>query len=385
MRSKATKRSDGRAWGRLAPGLSALAMAVLLMKHTELASEAVGRGLVLCARVMIPSLFPFMVIAELTVRSGVGRVVARPVARLLKHVFGVGEAGSCALVLGALCGFPVGARVAAAYYRGGELDTREFNHVLCFCNVPSSAFLIGAVGHSLFGDARIGRAMLALCLGAAALIGLLFRFLLPHRVAVSEKPPPVSVPDNGASGSLLSASIASAAGGMQSVCATVLVFSALVGVLGQYADALGLSDVARGAVFGLLELSTGVAEASAFADAKAAAVLCAAMAGWAGLSVHCQILSVCDGCPLALVPFWISRLLQGLLCGGGMWLLIRTGLLEVQGVTHGASVGAWAQTGLYGRIWQAVCMIGFLAATAAWLSARRGEAGHEAKTVGRAR
>lgn len=363
-------------------GLSVLALAVLLIKHSSLVSEAVERGLSLCARTMIPSLFPFMVIAELIVRSGVGKTVARPVGRPLKYLFGVSEAGSCALVLGALCGFPVGARTAAAYYHEGELDTREFNHVLCFCNVPSAAFLIGAVGHSLFGHARVGQVMLALCLGAAALVGLLFRFLLPRRVMTAQGGcTPVST--NAEKGSLLSESIASAAVGMQGVCATVLVFSALIGVLGQYADALGLSQTARASLFGLLELSTGVAEASALPDARVAAALCAAMAGWAGISVHCQILSVCDGCPVALVPFWISRLLQGLLCGGGMWLVLRTGLLDVPCAMPGVSVDAWTQAGIYGQIWQAVCMIGFLTATAAGLSIKRGGKRYEAKTIGR--
>lgn len=369
--------------GQLALGLAALALAVLFMKNSALSSPAVARGLALCAGTMIPSLFPFMVVAELIVRSGVGRMAARPVARLLKPLFGVSEAGGCVLVLGALCGFPVGARTAAAYYRGGEMDAREFNHVLCFSNVPSSAFLIGAVGCSLFGDARIGRTMLALTLIAAALVGLLFRFLLPRRIVTEPGENAVTLAEDGTGGSLLSASIASAAGGMLSVCATVIVFSALIGTLGYYADALGLSQTARTAFFGLFELSTGVAEASALADAAMAAVLCAAMAGWAGLSVHCQILSVCDGCPVTLGWFWLSRVLQGLLCGGGMRLLISLGSLSVNRVMQGASVNAWATESVWGRVWQAVCMIGFLIASAIRLTGRqRGGRASETKTVG---
>jgi MFS family permease len=172
---------------------------------------------------------------------------------------------------------------------------------------------------------------------------------------------------------------------MQGVCATVLVFSALIGVLGQYADAFGLSQTAGAALFGLLELSTGVAEASALPNTEIAAVLCAAMAGWAGLSVHCQILSVCDGCPISLVPFWLSRLLQGLVCGGGMWLALHIGLLDVPCAMPDVSVDAWRQPGLYGNIWQAICIIGFLVATAIGLTVKRGGERHEAKTIGRTR
>ena len=370
MRSKLDEQAGKVPGGQLAPGLAALAAAVLLMKNSSLAAEAVGQGLALCAGTMIPSLFPFMVIAELIVRSGTGRTALRPVARLLKPIFGVSEAGGCALALGALCGFPVGARTAAAYYRSGEMDVREFNHVLCFGNVPSSAFLIGAVGCSLFGDARIGRAMLALTLMAAALVGLLLRFLMPRRIVTASKQSSAPLAAGSRGGSLLSDAIASAAGAMQGVCATVVVFSAVIGILGRYADAIGLSESVRTALLGLLELSTGVAQAASLADVRAAVVLCAGMAGWAGLSVHCQILSVCDGCPVALGPFWLSRALQGLACGGGMWLALRFGWLDVQGVVQGASVHTWTTESVGGRVWQALCTAAFLAASAVWLTGR---------------
>lgn len=384
MRSKTEKRAFGVPWGRLASGLAALAMAVLFMKHSQLASAAVVKGLTLCVKTMIPSLFPFMVIAELIVHSGIGRIVARPVSRSLGRLLGVGEAASCALFLGVLCGFPVGARAAASYYRSGEMDARELNHVLCFCNVPSSAFLLGAVGSSLFGNVRIGQMLLALVLIAALLVGLALRFLLPHRIVTSERRG-APVPQVGVGGSLLSSAIASAAGSMQSVCATVLVFSALSGTLGQYTDALGLPEATRAVLFGLLELSTGIVEASALPDTGAAVVLCAAMAGWAGLSVHCQILSVCDGCPVVLGWFWMSRALQCFLCGGGMWLLLHLGWLDVQENGHGASVDTWVQESAYGRVWQTACVLAFLVAMAVWLTGKRkGGKRHEATAARKA-
>ena len=46
--------------------------------------------------------------------------------------------------------------------------------------------------------------------------------------------------------------------------------------------------------------------------------------------MHCQVLSVCDGCPVAMGWFWLSRALQALLCGVGMALLIYTGAVRVE-------------------------------------------------------
>ena len=45
---------------------------LLVLRNADAAVEYMGRGLTLCARTVIPSLFPFMVLSELLVSSGAG-------------------------------------------------------------------------------------------------------------------------------------------------------------------------------------------------------------------------------------------------------------------------------------------------------------------------
>jgi hypothetical protein len=156
---------------------------------------------------------------------------------------------------------------------------------------------------------------------------------------------------------------------MLNVCATVLLFSALVGTLTGALDALALSPTVRTAIYGFLELSTGVCAASTLSSPTTAAVLCAVMVGWAGLSVHCQILSVCDGCPFSMGLFWGCRAGQALCCGAGMIGLIYAGWVRPQAppepavfrdVMVGHSV-VW-QTGSFAHVFSLVCGALFLAA-----------------------
>ena len=87
---------------------------ILILHNADVAVEYMGRGLVLCARTVIPSLFPFMVISELLVQSGAGEALGRIFSRLMRGVFGLSGAGSTAVVLGSLCGFHVGDRTAVS-------------------------------------------------------------------------------------------------------------------------------------------------------------------------------------------------------------------------------------------------------------------------------
>lgn len=319
---------------RAITGVLIILLVALLMKNSQLAVEYINRGLLLCVRTMIPSLFPFMVAAELLVHSGGGEALARWLGRWLSALFGLSECGAVAWLLGMLCGFPVGARTAACYDRDGKLTRREFNWLLSCGNIPGSAFLVSAVGGSLFGDARIGWCFLGLAVGATVLVGLLYRVLLPRGGEWQKTAPFADATCGGRHElgfGLVSESVAAAADGMLGICGTVVLFGALTGAWTALADALSLPPVVRTLSFGFFELTTGVSEASTVTRTETALILCAAMIGWAGLSVHCQILSFARENRAAVGWFWLSRALQSALCAGGMWLLIRTGCLAGTG------------------------------------------------------
>jgi hypothetical protein len=95
---------------------------LLVLRNADAAVSYMGRGLSLCARTVIPSLFPFMVVSEMLVASGAGEALGRLFARLMRRVFGLSGAGASALFLGSMCGFPVGARTAVALLDQGAIS-----------------------------------------------------------------------------------------------------------------------------------------------------------------------------------------------------------------------------------------------------------------------
>ena len=52
-------------------------------------------------------------------------------------------------------------------------------------------------------------------------------------------------------------------------------------------------------------------------------MLSAMIAGWSGLSVHCQIMTLCGGRGLSLRPYVLAKLAQGMLSGVVMLLALR--------------------------------------------------------------
>lgn len=315
---KQTKKAAARGIvtpGQLLFGLFSLFCLSLILRNSDVAIEYMNQGLLLCAKTVIPSLFPFMVLSELIVSGGIGRALIQKISSPLGRLFRLSGAGCCALVLGLVCGFPIGARCTVLSYERGELSKGEAERVLACSGIPSSAFLISAVGVSLWGNRRFG----VLLYVTVLICALLTAFLLAHLWKEKNAPPypfaplPSNAPDV-PSAKLFTNAIRSATASILPICAYVVFFSALIGTFNLVFGRLPISPALRATLFGLFELSGGMSQVAALGNTATAACLCAFCAGWSGLSVHCQVLSLCDGRGFSFRPYFLSKLFQGLLC-----------------------------------------------------------------------
>lgn len=287
---------------------------ILVLRNSDAAVEYMGRGLTLCAKTVIPSLFPFMVVSELLVSSGAGEALGRLLSGIMRKIFGISGAGASALFLGSTCGFPVGARTAVALYDKGVISKSECQHLLTFTCNPSSAFLITAVGVSLYDSRTLGVTLYCVVLGCGLLTGFLARFFLRSPQEPSEHPHyPSGLHPGGAE--TFTGAVSSAATAMLTVCAYVIFFSALTGALScAVSDVGGSGSWGYTLLCGFLEMTGGISQASILSG-DGGLILTAAFAGWSGVSVHCQIMTLCGGRGLSFKPYLLAKAFQGLLCG----------------------------------------------------------------------
>jgi hypothetical protein len=210
-----------------------------------------------------------------------------------------------AILLGAVCGFPVGASTAAGLYRRGEMSEDEAVRVLCFCNYPSSAFMISAVGASLWNDAGIGRILYICVISAGAIWGLL------HRRG-GKKLAPYCPRQTRIGIAVIGESITAAALSLLNVCAYIAFFSCVVGCLSRAFAAGGMGETAEAFIYSFFELTSGAASAALVKSKALGFIMSAAAGAWSGLSVHLQVISVCaaEGLKLPLRRYFTAKLGQ---------------------------------------------------------------------------
>ena len=270
-------------------------------------ADAVGvrasmeEALALCARSVIPAMFPFLVASSLLLSLGFGEWVSPHLAGLMNPLFRLPGAASSALLLGLVGGYPIGARTTAELYRNGSLTEDEAERLLAFSNNSNPVFLITVLGAGVFGTLRAGVWLWLIHVGAALLTGLFFRG--KRRGVVRQKaarsPAFLSVP----LASAFVEAVKSALSGVLSICAFVVFFYVLAQPLSHLGGGAGAVLVGATELFSLTPLLT--ADRFGF-------VLAAGAAGWGGVSVLCQTAAVLEGSGLKLRSCVLGKALHGL-------------------------------------------------------------------------
>lgn len=285
---------------------------VMLFRDSDIAGEHMRRGLRICSETLIPSLFPFMVISELLVNSGACEALTRVMRRPMALLFGVSGECASALLLGVVCGFPVGAKTASSLYSRGNITREECEHLLSFCNLPSAPFMIFAVGEGMFGSKMIGIFLYCAVLISGVTCGVLMR---PKERKAQTSSSSTAVSVKGGVFSIFASSVVSAAYSVISVCAFVTFFTCIVGTFSS-TFAADLPSPLRALVFSFFELTSGCAACAATGEPRLAVILAAAAGGWSGLSVFLQIYSLTrtEGDVLSLAPYVRSKAISALFC-----------------------------------------------------------------------
>ena len=293
----------------------------LLLRRADVAANAMREGLSLCARAIVPSLFPFMVLSELLVTSGAGEWLITPLARPLGKLLGLSRAGCCAVVLGLVCGFPIGARCAIVAYEKGTITRTECERALATSAIPSSAFLISTVGTTLWKDVKFGARLYVTVILSALLSGILLHVMQNHNKKEEKRDAAQSPTKLHFDKGIFPSAVKNATMSTLFICAYVVFFSTLTGAIGLILERFGANEITHAILSAVLELSGGVSAAAGLANRRFATLLTGAAVGWSGISIHCQMLSLTDGHNLSTRPYFVAKLMQALFCAYLLWML----------------------------------------------------------------
>ena len=313
-------------FSRALPPLAAFAALAGLLAYPAACREAAGKAAETVLTLLLPSLYPYFVLSSLFLSMGWAKALERPLAPVMRALFGL--PGVCAgpFLLGLTGGYPIGAKSAAALYASGQCSKRQCIQLLTFCNNSGPAFLVGAVGAGIFGDTRAGLLLYFAHVLAAVAAGMLSRLFFKPEKGGKAETPAFSPPRFSAA---FSAAAVQALSSVGTIAAFVLLFAVLTallracGALTLLTDALSALLTPFGAspalsqalVGGFFEITAGISALDAAAGGFCARMTAAALIlGWGGVSVHAQVLALILPSKLPMKPCLAGKAIHALFC-----------------------------------------------------------------------
>lgn len=271
---------------KIKPFAVMLILTFICIINIENVINGVKNALNICAVSIIPSLFVFMVLSDVTVTL----LMDDDTVSLSPKI--------TAFVIGSLCGFPIGASVCDRLCKSNAISKQDAAKIIPFCNNASPAFVIGAIGVSMLKSKHIGL-ILYFSQILASLLPILF---IKVKTCDSEK----TKNDVSISDAFFSA-IEKSIFGIFKVCAVICIFSVVISLL----DTVSLSYLS---IF--LEINNGAAfSVSLFNNFPSLTILlCGFCCGFSGICVHMQITSSLKSVKVKYVHLLLCKLLQGILC-----------------------------------------------------------------------
>lgn len=136
-------------------------------------SKYVAAGLRLSVGVIIPSVFPFLILTDVAMRyirfERIGFF-----RRTFERLFHINGAALPVFVCGILCGFPLGARLALMMYENGKISKCECERLMAFANNASPGYVICAVGLGMRSSLKDGITLYIAMIIASVLSGIIF-------------------------------------------------------------------------------------------------------------------------------------------------------------------------------------------------------------------
>ncbi len=297
---------------------------LLFFTHPGTAASGCTLGLTLWYTAVLPSLLPFMILSNLLVATGMFRYLTPFYAPVLRRIFRISEEGCYAVLLGFLCGFPMGAKVIADLVREEHIAPEEGDYLLGFCNNVSPAFFFNYICLLKLSFPSVPWRLTALFYGIPLAYGLLTRpfYHLPHVSADGGQ----SLRRSAAGGShmkkqaplhrldfpMLDACMMDGFSTITRLGGYIMLFTILV----QFLRLLPLSASTLAFLSALLEISCGADRAIQIYDKRPdvyrTAFVCTG-AAFGGLCICAQTQSVLSGTPLSIRTWLRGRIMTALL------------------------------------------------------------------------
>lgn len=280
---------------------------LFITKPTELISSA-AEGMIICSKIIIPSLFPFTAVILLLFNCGFFNMFSKLVTPISRTLFGLGGDAFFAVIMSFIGGYPVGTKLAEKLLENNMISQNTAKRLLYYSVNPGPAFVIIGIGKAIFNRTDIGFVIYFSNIIASLTVSFLCSFIERKEPLITNS----FVKKRDALSDLFVKSVADASESIISICGYVILFSSIIGIIESAFKGISIKPM-----LAILEVSNGTVLY------KDNIYVLSFLTSFSGLSVHAQILSQCKNIKINYLKFLTARMLNGTISTFTTYILIK--------------------------------------------------------------
>lgn len=203
-----------------------------LIMYSKSIKESVFDSINICLSVVIPSLYGFLIVSLLIIKTNIYYYLSKPFTLFSKYVLKIPPKMFSIFLTSLIGGYPVGAKLIYELVDKEELSEAEANNLMCYCFGSGPAFIMGTIATTVYNNLKVGLIIFISAFVSNLLIAI-FRGFFKKSKPCNEQTPSVKF-----NSVILTDSITSAGKSLFNICLMIVFFAILSSILVE----IGLSN-----------------------------------------------------------------------------------------------------------------------------------------------
>lgn len=314
----------------------------LLLVFSKTNFESVKNSTTLFISSIIPSLFPFILFTEVILSLDIIKSISKIFGVITKKFFCLNKNCTAAIIIGFLCGYPMGAKTVISLYEKGKISKRDAKLLLCFVNNCNPVFILSTIGISIFSNLSIGVILLL----SHYISSIIIAFFVTHIPIIHESydlgksflkkdetntsKEVFKTKETRSFFDILKTSILNSFVTLGMIFGFIILFNLGFSILNEFMIKLNIDKNISGVISGIFEVTKGCNNVYLLSlNQTQKIVMISFLLGFSGFCILFQVYSVIQEKKFKFKILFFSKLIQGILSSVTTYLLLKISNIQV--------------------------------------------------------
>ena len=258
----------------------------------------------LCINNLFPSFIPFMLLSNFLISYNFTDELSNMFNWLMKK-FKISKNSSIIFIMSLFGGTPNNAIYINNLLKNNLINLEDGHNLLKFCHFTNPIFILSTIGYSFLGSKELGLKILIAHYSSSIIIGLTNKrksnYIINIETEKSKKENFINILKN---------SIINTSNNLLIILGVITFFIIITTIINNF---LNINNDYK-FLYGILEITQGLKYLSLSAiNIKIKSLIAVFLISFGGISIHLQVFNIIDNKKIRYIPYFISRLVHGVI------------------------------------------------------------------------